>query len=483
LVGLCKELAALPAAARREAYLSLSDGTRAAIKALDYEWALLARPEQLAPEPPWRWWMMAGGRGGGKTRAASEQVIEWAHEHPGCRMAFISKDAGGYRRIQLLGMSGILRRSPPWFKPTWRKTDKLVVWPNDAIAELHSSEEPGTLRGPEYHFAWLTELFHWQIPRGETEPTAWREGIKMSLRLALPGSPPRGIIDSSPRSTDFCANLLLGKPDARGDRPVSQEQIDSGEWRIVHELVDQDGERHEYVLVVRRWSSERNAENLAPGAIAEWRHDLAGSPIEEQELDGRILTKVKGALFSHENFDAFEVRVVPRLVRTLVAVDPTRSDAPRDEAGILVGGLGADGDVYVWDDCTVKGRPDAWGRAAIGARNRYGADGIVREVNRLPDSLKAVIRRLDPKVKWFDVHATEGKRSRAEPVSAEYERGRVHHVRDRRDPRRLALLEAEMVGWDPRTSRVSPNRMDALVWLVTSLLNLGGTERAPIRMY
>src|SRR2546426_3578464 len=68
LVDLCKELHALPAAQRREALLSLSQATQDAIIALDYEWLLFGRPEQLAPPPPWRWWVMCGGRGGGKTR-------------------------------------------------------------------------------------------------------------------------------------------------------------------------------------------------------------------------------------------------------------------------------------------------------------------------------------------------------------------------------------------------------------------------------
>ena len=469
LVGLCRELHALPAAQRREALLSLSPATQEAIRALDYEWLLLARPEQLAPPPPWRWWIMSGGRGGGKTRSATEQVIEWAHENPGIRIALVGRDAGSRNRYMLNGQSGILHRSPPWFKPRWHKTDKMLVWPNETVADLHSAEEPVTLRGPEYHKAWITELFHWNIPKGEKEPTAWREGIKLSLRL---GDEPQGIVDSSPRATEFCADLLLGAKDARGDRQVSQKQIDSGEWPIEHVIVDQEGKEHHYRNVVRRWSSERNAENLSPGIVAEWRHDLRGSRLEEQELDGKILAKVEGALWSLQLLDDHRVATVPRLIRILVAVDPTRANAPRDEAGIMVGGLGEDGHGYVWDDLSLRGTPLRWAQTAVGGLYTWSAEAIVYEQNRLEEKTKEIVRTVDRKVKWLPVTATDNKLTRAEPVSALYEQGLVHHVWDRRrhPDNPLAQLEDEMISWDPRARMASPNRMDALVWLITALM-------------
>lgn len=470
LVDLCSELATLPPEVRREAILTLSPETQQAIEALKYEWVLWARPEQVAPPGRWRWWMLAGGRGGGKTRTAAEQVLQWAFENPGIRICFLAKDAGSYRRVMLLGKSGVISLSPPWFKAHWHKTDKLVTFPNDVVVELHSSEEPQTLRGPEYHKAWVTELFHYQIPKGEKEPTAWREGIKLGLRL---GDLPQGILDSSPRQTEFCANLLLGPEDRHGNRTISQQQIDSGDWSLHHAVTDTDGKEFTYTVHVRRWSSERNAPNLAPGVIAEWRHDLRGTALEEQELDGKILAKVKGALFDQDNIDRNAVRGMPvRIVKTLVAVDPTRAQSPTDEAGIVVGGLGEDGHAYVWDDCSLRGSPDAWAGEALGAYSKYRADAIVYEANRMPQATKDTVHTKDRAVKWHEVHATENKQTRAEPVSALYEQGRVHHVRDPKDGERprLRVLEAEMVSWNPKARMPSPNRMDALVWLVTALL-------------
>ena len=77
----------------------------------------------------------------------------------------------------------------------------------------------------------------------------------------------------------------------------------------------------------------------------------------------------------------------------------------------------------------------------------------------------------DKQVRWIPVHASRDKTTRAEPVAALYEQGRVHHVGA------LEVLEDEMVSWEP-SSRTSPNRLDALVWLVTALLIR--EKRAPI---
>lgn len=70
------------------------------------------------------------------------------------------------------------------------------------------------------------------------------------------------------------------------------------------------------------------------------------------------------------------------------------------------------------------------------------------------------------------IHASRGKRARAEPVAALYGRpdeaatwstSRVHHAGH------FDELEAEMTSWSPDASW-SPNRMDALVWALTDLM-------------
>jgi phage terminase large subunit-like protein len=62
------------------------------------------------------------------------------------------------------------------------------------------------------------------------------------------------------------------------------------------------------------------------------------------------------------------------------------------------------------------------------------------------------------------VHASQGKRTRAEPVVAKYEQGRVKH------PTPLPGLEEQMLSWDPARDTDSPDRVDALVWAITELM-------------
>ena len=61
---------------------------------------------------------------------------------------------------------------------------------------------------------------------------------------------------------------------------------------------------------------------------------------------------------------------------------------------------------------------------------------------------------------------------RAEPVAALYEEGRVHHVGQ------FPELEQEMTEYTGAKKDKSPNRLDALVWLLTDLANLKTKQEA-----
>ena len=91
------------------------------------------------------------------------------------------------------------------------------------------------------------------------------------------------------------------------------------------------------------------------------------------------------------------------------------------------------------------------------------ADRIVAESNQGGDMVEAVIRNVAPDVPVRLVHASRGKRTRAEPVSALYEQGRVYHLHA------FPELEDQMTTYVPDSTEGSPDRMDALVWGVTEL--------------
>ena len=81
-------------------------------------------------------------------------------------------------------------------------------------------------------------------------------------------------------------------------------------------------------------------------------------------------------------------------------------------------------------------------------------------------------RVIDPNVAFAAVRASRDKVTRAEPVAALYEQGRVHHLGA------FPQLEDQMCSFVPashgnvalRSTAYSPDRVDALVWALTDLL-------------
>jgi phage terminase large subunit-like protein len=116
---------------------------------------------------------------------------------------------------------------------------------------------------------------------------------------------------------------------------------------------------------------------------------------------------------------------------------------------------------YVFDDLSMKGSPEKWAREAISGLNKYKGDSIVPEKNFGGAMVKSTLRNVDKDVSIHEVHASRGKYVRAEPVSALYEQGRVHHIGT------FPELEDELCEWEP--GKKSPNRLDALVWAISWL--------------
>ena len=104
-------------------------------------------------------------------------------------------------------------------------------------------------------------------------------------------------------------------------------------------------------------------------------------------LEGRFADANPNALFSDEVIDKWRVLdgAIPDMVRLVVAVDPSGSgdadNADNDAIGIVVAGVGTDGNAYVLEDATVKAGPATWGKVAASAFERHEADCIVGETN------------------------------------------------------------------------------------------------------
>jgi phage terminase large subunit-like protein len=195
--------------------------------------------------------------------------------------------------------------------------------------------------------------------------------------------------------------------------------------------------------------------------------------------DGEWASEVNGALWSLEDrrshddrvlpgIDSLRLAEAPQLRRIVVAVDPsgTKGDGSGDDIGIVVAGLGMDGHGYVLEDATCQMGPEGWGRRTVERYGHWRADRVIGEANFGGDMVRFTVATADRSVPYKDVKASRGKAVRAEPISALYEQGKVHHVGTFPD------LEDQMCNFTASgyVGEGSPDRADALVWALTELM-------------
>lgn len=223
--------------------------------------------------------------------------------------------------------------------------------------------------------------------------------------------------------------------------------------------------------VVTKGSTFSNEANLAPQFLEQIKTRYEGTRLGRQELNAEILDDIPGALWTRANIDEHRRKQtdLPDMQRIVVAIDPAAKENIQTDAGaetgIVVCGFGVDGRGYVLDDLSCRLSPMGWARRAISAYDLYSADAIVVETNQGGAMVKAVIHSERPTLKIIEVHASRGKVTRAEPIAALYEQGRVSHLGA------LAGLEDQMVLFTAAgiIGDTTGDRVDALVWGLTQL--------------
>jgi len=406
-----------------------------ALLALPWMFEFWALPHQLPPEGAWKTWVIMGGRGAGKTRAGAEWVraeVEGARPaDPGRsgRVALVGETVDQVREVMVFGESGILACSPPDRRPEWEAGRKRLVWPNGAVAQVYSAHDPDSLRGPQFDAAWVDELAKWKKAE-----EAWDQ-LQFALRL---GENPRQVVTTTPQNVAV-PKAILKNPST----------------------------------VITHAPTEANRAYLAASFLDEVTARYAGTRQGRQELEGLLVEDVEGGLWTTAMLEAGRVSEPGRLSRIVVAIDPpVTGHKGSDECGIVVVGAlteGSPGDWHavVLEDASVQGAsPKEWAEIAVAAFHRHGADRLVAEVNQGGAMVEATIRMIDPLIPYRGVSATRSKGSRAEPVAALYEQGRVRHMRG------LAGLEDQMCRMTRQgyQGKGSPDRVDALVWALTDLI-------------
>ncbi|MEQ8405712.1 MAG: terminase family protein [Oceanicaulis sp.] len=422
----------MSASSRREIDKTLEGATLEELEAcwddLD-DWLKQAHPAQLPPEGDWLTWLFLGGRGAGKTRAGAEWVrsrlVEGAE-----RVALVGPTFNDVREVMLGGPSGLLNLDPGRGRPKYEASRRRIVWPHGAVGYAFSAEDPDGLRGPQFDTAWADEFAAWARPQETLDM------LRFGLRL---GDQPRLAVTTTPR-------------------PIT----------ALKALIKAPG------VAVTRAASDTNAANLAPGFIDAMRAQYGAGRLARQELDGVLIEDPEGALWTRDLIEAALAVEPAEPERIVVAVDPPAAGGSGDACGIVAAGASGQGRAMtgvILADASLHARPEAWAAKVAATVEQVDADHVVAEANQGGDMVRAVLQAAAPDLRVKLVHASRGKRARAEPVAALYAAGRIAHAG------RFPKLEDQMCAFGSPDFSGSPDRVDALVWAVAALFEGAASPR------
>jgi phage terminase large subunit-like protein len=455
----------------------------------------MARPDQLMPpeSDPWRICYWQGGRGSGKNRSGAGGLTEWVlgdtdgeGEYgviaPTYADAWTKCIEGESGLLAALGtnMSEIKDHSSRYVRAAWR-TYGQVIFHNGIIVYVDSAAEGAPrVQGRNLKGIWCDEIGLW-----EKWETAWHESIKYAVR--------RGI----------SRILVTGTP--KISRPAR---------KLIRSLIRNDPEHGG--VVVRKLRTIDNADNLSP----EFRRAVigmaSGTRLERQELEGDLLEDVANSLWTRDQLDSIhspapgEPGGPEYLLQTVIGVDPSDGNETSDEQAYTVVSRGPNEDphLYVVESWGGQESPVIFAQRVIRRAVELDATLIV-EKNHGGGWLKSVfylvMKEMGVNVRVRLIHASQAKRTRAEPVAALYQRGggqMVRHCRktiielcdcaDKAHPagHRMAdtsfnELEDQMVTFTGAQGERSPDRLDSLVWGCSPFLKMtmGAPERAKVAHY
>jgi phage terminase large subunit-like protein len=431
--SLAERLMSLPVAARERIMATLSP---VEWRRLRYDWRFWGRPKQLAALDVAGFddILLLGGRGVGKTRTGAETVRDRIQSGLARSVCFIGADWEDCRRTMVGGMpdtdSGILDVLPPWIDRTFNQVKKEITIPAyDCVVYLNTAEKREQ-RGGNFDLLWIDEPIKFR----------YLDTVLMNLDLALRKRNALRIFTTTPKRQEWLRELIM-----------------NGRTKVIHSM------------------SDENAANLDPRTLARWRERWGDTRLGKQELEAMILGDTESAIASSLQIETDRVEDVPELDEVGVGIDPAVSTKRRsDDSGIMCCGRAADR-LYVLEDRSGRYAPDGWARAGVDLAIEWGAKWIIVERNKIGDVGRSLLmhamRARDVEFEIREAYSIKDKWTRAQGLTALYDRGHVHHVG------RYPDLEAQLTQWDPREGGPSPNNLDAFVHCANELMELVAAEK------
>ncbi len=398
--------------------------------------------------------MLFGGSRSGKTFVLVRAVCLRAIKAPSSRHAIVRFRFNAVKNsIVMDTFPKVMALCFPGVKYELNKSDWYARFPNGSevwFAGLDDKERTEKILGMEFVTIYSNECS--QIPYSSVETAITRLAQKAEQQAigALPASQlrPRVYYDCNPPSKAHWSHKIF----IEKRNPDTKEPLRNPDDYASMQINPLD-----------------NTANLAEGYLDTLK--AMSSRARKRFLYGEFADATPNQLFQEEHIERWRVTdgVLPDMVRVVVAVDPSGADdadnADNDAIGIVVAGLGVDGNAYLGPDLTVKAGPATWGKVATDAYDRHEADAVVGETNFGGAMVQHVIKTCRPRTNFVKVTASRGKVQRAEPFSALYEQGKVRHVGY------LNELEDELAAFSTYgyTGPHSPNRADAAIWALAAL--------------
>lgn len=397
--------------------------------------------------------LFGGAAFSGKTWWGIEHVIEECVRHPGNRALILRRVWPSLRRDMLPRLKVRLHQDA-----RWHGGDKTFTFKNGSVLELgHLQFEDSwtAYQGASYgviFFEELTEFLETQF-----------EQLRPWCRV-----PPSAVGPIRPHV------VATTNPGGVGHRWVKRRFVraEDGTARPTGRCWIAEGEEAMKRAFVPATSKD-NPRGIErdPNYMARLRASVSNRGLRRafEHGDWDAIDLVERALWQWQSLDGGRVSegTLNRIgaTRRAVAVDPSDGLEAGNEYGVWAGGMGNDGVIYTTRSFPLLASPRTMAEQTLEVYRETRADVLLVERNHGGKWLTTVFKMLDPYVNIEEVWASEGKRTRAEPVAALFEFDPDGPIPYRaRLEGRHPEAEEEMTTFTGEKGEASPNVLDALVW-------------------
>ena len=321
-------------------------------------------------------------------------------------------------------------------------TNRVITLRNGSTIAGFSAQKPDRIRGQEFNMLAMDEFQDYYFT------TKVDEVAGVALRGKKDGVPNITLMTGTPKPYQKLRDLAATK---------------SKSFKLI------------------RGTTKANLDNLAEGYLRRIQEKYKGNNrLIQQELEGKVLDEVEGALWSRPNIEQASVKVnrcrpVKDMDIIVLGLDPAGGGG--DRVGMVVVGamMREPPAYYILDDGTCNyDKGGRWIKRLADLWDKWKPSVLVVEKNFGGNlSIDALRGGWTGSTPWDyiaveEVQARQGKLLRAQPIAWQYQEGLVKHRVARAG--QFEELEEQMLTYTGSRNEPSPDNLDAMVHAMTYLV-------------